>query len=168
MLLVAAPGMDDPNFEGTVVFLFEVEDGAAGLILNRPSTLTVAQGMPGWEDQAADPPFVFFGGPVQSDRASALQVDPPAGTGLITDRVGMPDLTEALGDGGRVRIFAGHAGWSREQLADELEQRAWFLVGSAPEDIVDAFPHTQWRRILARQASPLRRYRNYPDDPTLN
>ncbi len=62
---MATPGLADPNFARTVVLVLEHgEEGALGVILNRPSALTVAEAVPGW-GEAVDPPArVFAGGPV--------------------------------------------------------------------------------------------------------
>ena len=63
-LLVANPAMPDPNFHRTVVLLLaHQEDGALGVVLNRPSELDVDSPLPRWERLVADPPVVFVGGP---------------------------------------------------------------------------------------------------------
>src|SRR5688500_16854706 len=73
-LLVAAPGLMDPNFFRTVVLVVEHNDeGAAVVVLNRPSdTSLVASPLDEWKEVAADPPLVFVGGPVSPDAAVCL------------------------------------------------------------------------------------------------
>ena len=70
-LLVAGPPLEDPNFRRTVVFMIEhTEDGALGVVLNRPSPIDLVDALPQWEDLAATPPTVFIGGPVEQGHGS--------------------------------------------------------------------------------------------------
>ena len=72
-LLVATPNLGDPNFERTVVLVLEHGDeGALGVVLNRPSELDVAEPLPEWARAAAHPPVVFIGGPVAPGAAVCL------------------------------------------------------------------------------------------------
>ncbi len=72
-LLVATPNLGDPNFERTVVLVLEHGDeGALGVVLNRPSELDVAEPLPEWARAAAHPPVVFIGGPVAPSAAVCL------------------------------------------------------------------------------------------------
>src|ERR1700680_845327 len=64
-LLVATPPLADPNFNGSVVLVLEHgEDGALGIIVNRPTDATLASVLPEWRTQASAPAVVFSGGPV--------------------------------------------------------------------------------------------------------
>ena len=99
-LLVAVPGMYDANFDRTVVLVLEhSEDGAVGLVLNRPSATTVADALPGLADVAAAPAVVFVGGPVVPEGALALsevaageEVD---GWRSVLGQIGLLDLNRA-------------------------------------------------------------------------
>jgi len=157
-LLVAVPGMYDPNFNSTVVYVFDRKDGAAGVILNRPSDLPVPGVLPDAADLAAEPPVVFFGGPVRSEEALVLTVE--------NDEPRLLEPSEA--PTGPVRVFAGHAGWGPGQLEGELDAGGWYVFEARSEDILTPEPHDLWRRVFARQSGPLRRYRLFPDDPRLN
>ncbi len=65
-LLVAAPGLVDPNFDRTVVLMLEHSDeGALGVILTRPGDVAVLDPLPAWSRHVAHPSVVFVGGPVQ-------------------------------------------------------------------------------------------------------
>src|SRR5829696_7668400 len=67
-LLVAMPTLRDPHFERTVVFLLAHEaDGALGVVLNRPTGVSVSEVLPGWEPLVSGPPVLFEGGPVGAD-----------------------------------------------------------------------------------------------------
>lgn len=153
--------MVDPNFAATVVYLFETDaDGsAAGVILNRPSDIGVADALPSLSALAAPPEVVFLGGPVQTEHALVLSER----AGSI--RVSAFDEVET---GDRVRVFAGYSGWGSGQLTAEITQGGWFVVESDPTDPFTDDPMSLWRHIFARQSGTLRRYRTYPDDPRSN
>ncbi len=168
-LLLAVPGMLDPHFDATVVFIFD--EGAAGVILNRPTELPLAAAVPEWEHLAADPAVVFWGGPVQEEAAVALAVPPPPRAEPVGAGVGLVDLRRGAEDAGHaasVRIFAGYAGWEPGQLETEIAQGGWFVVPAQSGDVVSPDPSGLWRNIFGRQKGWLRRYRTYPDDPGLN
>ena len=64
-LLVAAPPLVDPNFDRSVVLMLEHGDeGALGIILNRPTEAALAEVLPDWHTHASAPGVVFSGGPV--------------------------------------------------------------------------------------------------------
>src|SRR2546430_2486669 len=72
-LLVATPLLGDPNFHRTVVLMLEHGDeGAVGLVLNRPSETAVAGPLPQWKALTADPDVVFVGGPVRTEMVIGL------------------------------------------------------------------------------------------------
>ncbi len=83
-LVVATPALPDPNFDRTVVLLLaHSEEGAAGVVLNRPSEMHVSEPLPKWDRLAADPPVVFVGGPVGPGGAICLAQSKP---GLTSDQ----------------------------------------------------------------------------------
>lgn len=187
-LLVAAPSLRDPNFERTVVLVIEHGDeGAVGVVLNRPSKATVSEILPAWKHLATEPAMVFVGGPVALSGAICLgrsapepgpesldaagQRGPKASTGwrrLFAD-VAIVDLEvdpdPAAGD---IRVFAGHAGWGPTQLEAEIEAKAWFVLDAEPGDALTATPETLWSTVLRRQGGALARVSNFPDDPSTN
>ncbi len=96
-LLVATPRLMDPNFTRTVILVLNHdEDGALGVVINRPSPLAVAQVLPDWSDVVARPPMVFGGGPVSPDSALAVAValgeGPPSGFQRVALGYGLVDL----------------------------------------------------------------------------
>src|ERR1700722_7849055 len=132
-LIVANPLLPDPNFDRTVVMLLAYsEDGALGLVLNRPSDTMLAAPLPQWEHLAASPPVVFVGGPVQHDAVICLAramghpaaTVPPGGWSAVMPEVGTLDLEidpEGLHTSfSQLRVFAGYAGWGAGQLEGEL------------------------------------------------
>jgi putative transcriptional regulator len=77
MLLVATPELVDPNFDHTVVLLLDADaDGAVGVVLNRPSQVSVSEILPPWGEVVTGPDVVFHGGPVGTDSALAVATLP--------------------------------------------------------------------------------------------
>ena len=68
----------------------------------------------------------------------------------------------------RLRVFAGHAGWSPGQLDDELAEGAWWVLPGSPDDLFSERARTMWRQVLRRQPPPLNLVSTYPADPSLN
>jgi putative transcriptional regulator len=178
-LLVASPLLGDPNFHRAVVLICaHTADGAFGLVLNRTLPVPVSELLPAWASRVVEPPSMFRGGPVLTERALALarlaahiDGDSLAGWDRVAGSVGLLDLEvnpSQLAGIEAVRIFSGHAGWSAGQLEGELLGEAWFVVDSAPEDAFDADPDGLWRRVLRRQAGRLALLAGYPPDVALN
>ncbi len=179
-LLVAAPSLLDPNFARTVVFIVDhTPDGALGVVLNRPTDQSVAGLFPAWAERAADPQFLFFGGPVQPEDAlvalgRVASGDPAVESGawqpLLGD-VGSLDLGVSPLDVGPTidgfRAFAGYAGWGPGQLDDELDGGGWFVVEAQAGDLLTVAPE-RLCRVLRRQGGELAMAANQPPDPTVN
>jgi putative transcriptional regulator len=176
-LLVAAPSLADPNFYRTVVLMLEhTDDGAAGVVLNRPSETEVREHLPQWAEAAAEPDVVFVGGPVQPNGVICLaQTMPdraPDGFVALGDCIGTLDLERdadlALPHLEALRVFAGYAGWGGGQLEGELAEDAWLALESLPDDLFTPDPKHLWREVFRRQPGNLRLLANYPPHPSLN
>lgn len=181
-LLVAAPVLQDPNFMRSVVLLVDHdEDGALGVVLNRPTAVAVGAVVPAWSEYTSGPAHVFRGGPVSEDSALGLgalaaavttDADEPSGFRRLFGTLGLVDLEvspdELAGELRAVRVFAGYAGWGPGQLEDELAERAWFVVDSLPQDPFAEHPQRLWREVLRRQRGGVAVFSTYPDDPALN
>jgi putative transcriptional regulator len=173
MLLVATPPLVDPNFDRTVVLLLEHnDDGALGLVLNRPTEETVDDLLPRWSDRVTGDPVVYRGGPVELDAVIGLaRVTDPAqpdaeGIGTI-DLAADPD--ELMSQVSSLRLFRGYSGWGPAQLEGELAERAWVVVDALPGDPFTRDPALLWRDVLRRQGGALARIgEQYPDDVSLN
>ena len=148
--LIAMPAMADPNFANTLTFVCEHnEDGALGIVVNRPTEMTLSALFEQIEIPLADEDIskapVHFGGPVQIDRGFVLHR--PLGnwqsTLAVNDAVGLTtskDVLEAAGRGeGPKDMFVslGYAGWSAGQLEMELAQNAWLTVEADPDVLFD-------------------------------
>jgi putative transcriptional regulator len=180
-LIVANPLLPDPNFDRTVVMLLAYgEDGALGLVLNRPSETMLSAPLPRWERLAASPAVVFVGGPVQHQAVICLAralghpaaAVPPQGWSAVLPDVGTIDLDldpdELQGSLSQVRVFAGYAGWTAGQLEAEIGAGAWWILDATAEDAFCDEPEELWKRVLRRQGGPLALVASYPDDPMLN
>ena len=177
-LLVAAPSLLDPNFRRTVVLvLHHDDDGALGVVLNRPLPAEVGRVLPTWQPVVSHPPNLFQGGPVGLDEALGLAAMHPAAEGdLAVSRVvgqfGLLDLDVDPGAGipgvTGLRVFAGHAGWGAGQLEQEVAGGDWYVLPADPDDAVTPVPATLWRRVLRRQGGALAIVSTFPEDPRLN
>lgn len=182
-LVVATPSLSDPNFARTVVLLLQADedDGALGLVLNRPTGTEVAEVLPDWAPLAGEPPVVFTGGPVQPNAAICLGHGRPGGPtpasyavfeGVPGTSLGTVDLDaepqELVPAVSQVRLFAGYAGWGAGQLEAELEEGAWWVLDALPGDVFSAAPERLWATVLKRQGAPIAFAAGYPEDPTLN
>jgi len=174
-LLVAGPGLHDPNFRRTVVLLGEHgEDGAMGVVLNRPTELTVAEAVPPLAALVDDDEVVYVGGPVQPRAVVVLaDFDEPASAGsIVLDTVGfLPGEVEDAADMGQlkaVRVFAGYAGWAPGQLEGELDEGSWLVLRAHAEDVFRSDPERLWPDVHRREGGALAVLSLLPDDPRVN
>jgi putative transcriptional regulator len=174
-LLVAAPVLLDPNFVRTVILVAEHnEEGALGVVLNRPSEATVGDVVPdlGTVIDLDEP--VFAGGPVQPGGVLVLaEFDDPGDAALPIDGdLGFVALDSDLGTLGngtrRARAFAGHAGWGPGQLEGEFEEEAWFGAPFRREDAFTDEPDELRSRALLRKGGAYALVARMPLDPSLN
>ena len=153
--LIAMPNMADPHFSKTPTYVCEHnEQGALGLVINRPLDMTLGKLL----DQVNIPVAsadchsvaVHFGGPVQTDRGFVLHgpvgnwqstLSISADIGLTTSK----DILEAVarGEGPRqMLVTLGYSGWAPGQLEHELAQNAWLTV-EASEEVIFKLPAAQ-------------------------
>lgn len=167
-LLIASPALPD-WFRRTVILVVEhTEDGAFGLVLNRPSETTVDEAVPVLAGIAGADDRVHIGGPVQPDGVVALGefADPELSPNLVVGDVGLVDLDDPPEGLARIRLFAGHAGWGEGQLDGELEAEAWIVADPEPDD---AFSDGDlWSESLRRQGGEYQLLARMPADPSLN
>lgn len=163
-MLLAMPGMGDPRFERSVIFLCaHSEDGAMGLIVNRPALdITFPQLLAQLSISHRDDvpvPEVHLGGPVEHGRGFVLHSDDyrrtdatltvPGGFGMTATTDVLEDI--ARGEGPRAALLAlGYSGWGPGQLESEIAGNAW-LVGDASTDLVFAADNQgKWAAVLGR------------------
>jgi putative transcriptional regulator len=174
-LLLASPTLRDPNFARTVVLIgVHSEEGAMGIVLNRPSALTVGEAVPQLEATLDEQEPVYIGGPVQPNSIVLLAefLDPsPAGL-LVLGRIGFPapdtDIEELTRATARGRVFAGYAGWSEGQLDAELDQGDWIVQPAQPQDVFCDEPEDLWSDVLTRKGGSYALIARMPTDPSVN
>lgn len=143
--LIAMPGLRDPNFARTVTYICEHSDqGAMGIVVNRPLDLSVADVMSHMDIKDTPPAIgqqpVYLGGPVESERGFVLHSSTTSwnSTLRITDAICVTtsrDILEAMAQGkgpARTLVALGYAGWAGGQLEHELQDNAWL---SGPADM---------------------------------
>ena len=168
--LIAMPGLEDESFSRSVVYLCEhSERGALGLIINKPSKLSL-QGLLqkvdlGLKRDDLRDQQVFTGGPVQTDRGFVLHepmviegapenesayvstMTIPGGLEMTTSK----DVLEALSDGAgprRVLVTLGYSSWDEGQLESEIGENAWLTVEADPEVIFSTPVDERYDRAL--------------------
>jgi len=155
--LIAMPGLADPNFFHTVTYLCEHnEDGAMGIVINRPLDMRLGDvlahiGLDASDPFAPDLP-VFQGGPVQAERGFIIHQ--PLGdweaTLPVTGDIGVTasqDILAAIaaGRGPRHTLIAlGYAGWGPGQLEQEMADNAWLSGPADPRIIFDTPVERRW------------------------
>lgn len=191
-LLVASPKLGDPNFERAVILLLDHgEEGALGIVLNRPTGVAVEEILEPWHDQAsmAPPGVVFAGGPVSREAVIGLarlpqartelevEIDDPDLAGMsrwrrILGRLGTVDLSVAPEDQpftlAGARLFSGYAGWTSGQLEDEVAEGAWLVLDATSDDLMSSEPERLWHDVLRRQGGGLAILAAYPPHPAVN
>jgi putative transcriptional regulator len=176
-LLIASPKIVDPNFRRVVVYMAEhTDEGAMGLVLNRPAETTVTEAVPDLEWLAREgDAAIWVGGPVSPSSVIVLaEFDDPSTAALIVDGdLGFVpaeiDDHDAFAAGvRRVRIFAGHAGWGPGQLESELEEDSWITEPAQRGDVFTATSDSLWSDVLRRKGSDYTLLATMPMDPSLN
>lgn len=176
-LLLASPDMLDPNFARTVSLLVEhSDDGALGLVLNRPTEVDVATA---WAETMGESCVydgrLYRGGPCPGP-LMVLHTDHAQADAIVTEDICFSTDRDKVatilnGDlGGPVRCFVNYAGWGGGQLEGELDEGVWAL---APSSVADVFSDNDiwlslWRRINPAQAALVERPQLWPTDPRVN
>jgi len=167
-LLIAAPQLID-YFRRTVVLVVEhTEEGAMGLVLNRPTETEVSEAVPDLAGLTEHPDVVHAGGPVQPDAVVALGdfVDPEEAGTPVSGTLGLLDPDRPDPALRRLRVYAGYTGWAPGQLDAEIEEGAWIAEPAAPDD-----PFSEadlWTTVLQRKGGGYSLMASMPIDPTLN
>lgn len=163
-LLIAMPGMGDPRFEKSVVFLCaHSAEGAMGLIVNKPTPDLALDDLLDQLDidkgEGSKGLTVFFGGPVETGRGfvlhsrdyhgspSTLQVD--EAFSMTATRDILEDIARGLGPAQSLAAL-GYAGWAPGQLEGELQQNAWLTVDADEAIVFSADIGGKWSAALAK------------------
>lgn len=163
-LLIALPGMPDPRFERSVIFICAHSgEGAMGLIINKPvEGLSFREMMEklqiGVTTNTPDRP-ILFGGPVQTGRGFVLhsgEFESQDSTMPVTDDISLTatlDILRAIasGQGPQKSLFAlGYAGWDGGQIEDEIRANGWVHCDADNAIIFDDVLDDKWSRALKK------------------
>ena len=172
-LLIAHPGLLDPNFHRAVIILPDhSKDGSFGFILNRPTGRAVGDLLGNKPlGQLARVP-VFSGGPVGGDQLilAAFRWHPQTNVLECRHHIALEEAENlAAKQHHTVRAFAGYAGWSGGQLDAELAQRSWLVRKADDENVLEiGRASLVWRELTSSFGPWFRMVAEAPDDPSLN
>lgn len=175
--VIASPDLQDPNFRRTVVLMVRHdEQGAFGVILNRPATVRFADI---WRQVSQIPTQidrpVLMGGPVDGplmavhgyEDYSDIEVLPGSYFTMGSQQL---ESLASEADEEHIRFFVGHAGWGAGQLESELQEGSWLTTPATSEEIFSSAENL-YERITQRLAQSVISeldIRHIPHDPTLN
>lgn len=176
-VLISNPLLSDFFFRRSVVLLIDHgEDGAFGLILNKPLDFSI-------QDVTASFPSsrsgLYLGGPVKTDGIFYIHK-----LGLL-----IPESTEIMSGvwwGGNaevleellnepemqyhesVRFFLGYSGWTSGQLEEEIENKSWQIADVQPDEIISAAPSDLWDQKVRSLGKHYEPWLKFPADPSFN
>jgi putative transcriptional regulator len=174
-LLIASPRLVDPNFARSVIVMVQHNDeGALGLIVNRPLPTSVKEVCQKALDLPCEVDGVLHqGGPCEgplmvvhtNETQSDIEVFP--GVYFTTEREKIEWLMKH--NDGAIKFFVGYAGWAAGQLESEIESESWLIAPADARLVLDGSKDEQWTRLmtqltLGKWIDPER----IPDDPSLN
>ncbi|MDE6532382.1 MAG: YqgE/AlgH family protein [Muribaculaceae bacterium] len=178
-LLISEPMMEEEIFCRSVVMILDIDRGRGhlGLVMNKPTRLTLRSLMPSWESGGTVP--LFCGGPVDNNRLFMLhtlgsmfegstEVIPGIYVGGRIESI--VDYIEAGGEiEGKIRFFLGYSGWSRNQLEEEKRSHSW-AVDLHPDasGLLTGEGNSYWRREVGRLGERYRSWLMVPQDPSYN
>lgn len=172
--LIAMPAMADPNFTETVTYVCKHDvEGAFGIVINRPSDLSLAEMLGQLAIELKDRSLalrpVMHGGPVEPQRGFVLHRSSEAyeatlAIGAEVKLTSSPDILAALGRGAGpepVLVALGYAGWGRGQLEAELGNNTWLTVPASPAIIFDTPLEQRWTAALGLPGVDIQRITEY-------
>ncbi len=175
-ILISEPFLSDTYFKRSVVLLTEhSEEGSVGFVLNKPVDLSIQDVI---EDFPHIDTTISIGGPVNTNTVHYLHTmgDSIPNSVKVMDNLhwgGDFDLIKdmiSLGKikPGQIRFFLGYAGWSANQLNDELTENAWLIAEMDSRTIMRSFHAELWKETLHRLGERYKVWTNFPENPGLN
>jgi len=176
--LIASPYLPDPNFLRTVVLMVQHDDeGALGLVLTRPISLSVQEIWKNVSGEDIDAPeHVLQGGPVegplmaihQEEHLGELEVIP--GVYFSSQRENIePLIRESRSE---FRLFLGYSGWGAQQLEAEMEVGGWLTLPAKAEQVFETNTDALWKSVSGEVGSNIMRdslnLKRMPQDPNMN
>lgn len=163
-LLVAAPDMPDPRFAETVIYMVRHnQDGAMGLIVNRPMAegplVSLLRALGIEDEPASGEAVIHYGGPVDPTKVFVVHSDDYIAQSTTRASQGVSvtasaEIMRAIARGNGPRqslLLLGYAGWAPGQLEAEIKQGGWFSIPADKSLIFEGDPDTIWKRALDRR-----------------
>lgn len=160
VFLVASDSLSDPNFSRTVVLLLDYDkSGAIGLVINRPTQVSLASLLPEMEGLKDRKELVFSGGPVGGGQIFLLMrstTQPRQAEEIVAGvyaSASLQTLREIIAEESAVSAFqayAGYAGWGPGQLDAELLRGDWLVTPADSETLFDKAPDTIWLELMRK------------------
>lgn len=161
--LIAGGRLRDPNFFKTVVLIVEHgPDGAMGLVVNRPSSVTVAHALTGHLELPENDDLVYVGGPVEPAALFVIHdsadLDPTESPVVPNVYMGSSaDVFEEIVRAGQdhddrldYRVYCGCAGWGPGQLDDELARGDWLVLPASAGYVFHEDPYAVWDDLISK------------------
>lgn len=159
-LLVASRELGDPNFAQTVILLVHYDaGGVVGLMLNRRTDLPISRVFAQLDAAKGRSDRVYMGGPVQTPTVFALlrskekleQAEHVFGSVYwISTKVALEKAISTSPDPGGFHVYLGYAGWTAEQLRNEVRLGGWFIFQADNETVFNANPNSLWRQMIKK------------------
>ncbi|MCH5240454.1 MAG: YqgE/AlgH family protein [Muribaculaceae bacterium] len=178
-LLISEPMLEDNYFSRSAILVLDepADGGHFGLILNKPTELTLKDLMPDWQEGSRVP--IYCGGPVDLQRmfllhslgerlGSTTEVLPGIFVGADLDKI-ITYIEEGGEVEGNIRFFLGYCGWSPGQLSGEINRKSW-AVNALPQspNLLKDDGLAYWKREVRDLGEEYRGWLVVPTDPSLN
>lgn len=155
--LYAVPELPDPNFYHTVILIITYnDDGAMGLVINRPTSFHMAEVIPDLGVDRDKSPVLYFGGPVQRDRIFLMlqSESPPENSLEVMSHLFLSMSRDVLDEKVRdknasrtLRVYSGYTGWAPGQLEHELARGDWIVGNAQLQAVFAEDPETIWQEV---------------------
>jgi putative transcriptional regulator len=167
-LLIAAPSLEDFFHRAVVLVIEHTEEGAMGVVLNRPTEMPVVEAVDRLVGLAGPGDLMHLGGPVSGESVIALGdfEAPEEAARLVVGDLGLVNPDAPDPDLRGLRVYSGYAGWAPAQLEGELEAEAWIVDDARPGD--PFHEGDLWPVALQRKGGAYALLATMPADPSLN
>lgn len=176
-ILLSEPFLEDPYFGRKAILLCAHNDtGSFGFVLNNFVDIALSDLMDGWPAMTHR---ISVGGPVKNSNLYYLHTHPEVeGSIPIVEGVCMggdfEEIKQRVAEGSiapkDLRFFIGYAGWSPNQLQDEIQSQSWFVTRMPGRRIMDTTFEEEdlWRNLISEMGDAYAHIANAPSDPSLN
>jgi putative AlgH/UPF0301 family transcriptional regulator len=159
-LLVASRELGDPNFAESVILLVHYDaDAVVGLMLNRRTHLPISRVFAQFEAAKSRSDLVYMGGPVQTPTVFALLQSKDklegaehvfGGVYWISTKTTLEKVISSRPDPAVFHVYLGYAGWTPEQLRNEVRLGGWFIFQADNQSVFNPNPDSLWREMIKK------------------